>query len=141
MGHWWNKELKHPAQVSGALELAMKWQTVGSASCHQPYRIAYRLSSDNGVCKALLGNVTVNHWHPGCMDLFTPEFFQELKDLLNGDVIDVSDKIRLPVDLPAGKYRLSVAIVDQASASVVRLRIQGRSDDGWYPLSEVQVVR
>jgi len=43
------KELQHPAQVKPGekLELAMKWQNVGSAPCYKPYRVAYRLTNDS----------------------------------------------------------------------------------------------
>ena len=49
------KELKHPAQVraGGKLELSMKWQNIGSAPCYKPYRVAYRLSNDNGFSKVV----------------------------------------------------------------------------------------
>lgn len=134
------KELKHPAQASGTLELAMKWQNVGSAPCYHPYRLAYRLTNDNGFSKVVVGNVTVNRWLPGSLDLFTPEFFKEVKDLPPGEVYDVSDKIIL-ADVPAEQYKLSVAIVDESSAPVVRLGIKGRADDGWYRLSQVQVTK
>lgn len=135
-------ELKHPAQVTvgGKLDVAMKWQNVGSAPCYRPYRVAYRLSNENGVSKVIVSTVTVNRWLPGSIDLFTDEFFKEPKDLPPGDVADVADTITLPDGLGAGQYTLSVGIVD-GETPVVRLGIKGRSDDGWYPLSKVTVVK
>lgn len=135
-------ELKHPGQVTvgGKLPLAMKWQNVGSAPCYRPYRVAYRLSNENGVSKVIVSNVTVNRWLPGSIDLFTDEFFKEPKDLPPGDVADVTDTITLPDGLGAGQYTLSVGIVD-AETPVVRLGIKGRAGDGWYPLSKVEVVK
>jgi Domain of unknown function (DUF4832) len=138
------KELKHSAPVpaGGKLELTMKWQNIGSAPCYKPYRVAYRLANQNGYSKVVVSNVTVNHWLPGSMDLFTDEFFKEPKDLPTGDVADVTDTITLPDDLPAGQYTLAVAVVDgEPAAPVVRLGIRGRTADGWYPLIEVQVVK
>ncbi|MGO8749626.1 MAG: DUF4832 domain-containing protein [Thermoguttaceae bacterium] len=136
------KELKHPAQApaGGKLEISMKWQNIGSAPCYNPYRVAYRLSDENGFHKSFVSAVMVNRWLPGSIDLFTPEFFKEPKDLPRGDVNEISDKITLPADIPAGQYTLSVAIVD-TKTPVVRLAIQGRADDGWYPLSKIQVVK
>ena len=69
----------------------------------------------------------MNRWLPGSIDLFTPEFFKEPKDLPTGDVNEISDKITLPADLPAGQYTLSVAIVE-GTAPIVRLAIKGRAE-------------
>jgi hypothetical protein len=136
------KELNHPAQVAvgGKLDVAMKWQNVGSAPCYRPYHVAYRLSNENGDSKVFVSNITVNGWLPGSIDLFTDEFFKEPKDLPPGDVADVTDTITLPDGLGAGQYTLSVGIVERETP-VVRLGIKGRSDDGWYPLSKVTVVK
>ena len=100
----------------------------------------YRLSNDNGFSKVIVGSVTVNRWLPGSIDLFTPEFFTMPKDLPPGEINAVADTIPL-ADIPPGKYALSVGIVDEPSAPVVRLGIKGRGDDGWYSLSKVQVVK
>jgi hypothetical protein len=132
------KELKHPAQASGHLEVTMKWQNIGSAPCYKPYRVAYRLTGENSIARTFVGKVTVNRWLPGSIDLFTEEFFKEPKDLPPGPIYDISDTIKLPADLPAGKYTLSVAVVDEVSP-VINLAIKGRADDGWFPLSKVQV--
>jgi hypothetical protein len=136
------KELQHPARAKTGekLAVAMKWQNVGSAPCYKPYRVAYRLTGENGVSRAFVSGVTVNHWLPGSIELFTDEFFKEPQDLPPGDIVSVSDSIAVPGDLPAGKYTLSVAVVDESSAPVVRLAINGRAEDGWYPISKVQMV-
>lgn len=137
-------ELKHPAQVqAGAkLELAMKWQNTGSAPCYRPYRVAYRLSNESGYNKVLVSTVTVNRWMPGSIEVFTEEFFKEPKDLPLGEVNTVKDAVLLPKDLGAGTYNLSIGIVEPSTGLlVVRLGIIGRSDDGWYPLSKVAVMR
>lgn len=98
------KELTHPAQVKagGKLELGMKWQNTGSAPCYRPYRVAYRLSNDNGYNKVFVSTVAVNRWLPGSIDLFTDDFFKEPKDLPPGDVASVTDTIALPAGLGAG---------------------------------------
>jgi hypothetical protein len=137
------KELQHPAQAkSGAkLGLSMKWQNMGSAPCYKPYRLAYRLTNGSSYRMVFFSNITVNHWLPGSIDLFTPEFFKGPKDLPPGLVCTVSDEIRLPADLSAGKYTLSVSVVDDVSSSpVIKLAIKGRTEDGWYPISNVQIV-
>lgn len=136
------KQLAHPARArpGSKLDILMKWQNIGSAPCYKPYRLAYRLTGENGVNKTFTGTVAVNRWLPGSIELFTEEFFKEPKDLPPGPIHDVSDTITLPADMPAGTYTLSVGIVE-TSAPVVRLAIKGRAGDGWYPLSKVQVVK
>jgi len=136
-------ELKHPAQVwaGGKLELSMKWQNVGSAPCYMPYRVAYRLSNDSGFSKVIVSKTTVNRWLPGSIEMFTPEFFKMPNDLPSGEVNDVVGAVALPANLPAGPHTLSIAIVDASSTPIVRLGIKRRADDGWYPISKVQVAR
>jgi hypothetical protein len=147
------KELTHPAQVKagGKFELAMKWQNVGSAPCYKPYCVVVRLSKGDfvkGSSDDLLfdTNIAVNKWLPGSIDLFTEEFFKEPKDLPPGPIYDVSDTITLPADTPLGQYTLSVAAGKTALEPIsglsvaVRLGIKGRADDGWYPLSQIQIV-
>jgi hypothetical protein len=136
------RELKHPAtaRAGGKLQLSMKWQNVGSAPCYRPYRLAYRLTGAAGDQRALVGSVTVNRWLPGSIELFTEEFFRQPQDLPPGEIVSVTDAVTLPKDMPAGKYVLSVAVVAAETAQpVVRLAIKGRQDDGWYPLSSIQV--
>jgi hypothetical protein len=136
------RELKHPAtaQVGGSLPLQMQWQNVGSAPCYRPYRLAYRLASPGGYEKVFVSNVPVNHWLPGSIELFTEEFFRQPKDLPPGELVAVADAVALPKEMPAGKYVLSVAVVaDQLAKPVVRLGIKGRREDGWYPLSSIQL--
>jgi hypothetical protein len=135
------KELKHQAAVKpgGTLEVATKWQNIGSALCYRPYRLAYRLSNGSGYAKIIAGKTTVNHWLPGSIEVFTPEFFRNPKDLPPGEITPAADTLTLPADLPAGQYTFSLAVVDQAEKPVVRLAIKGRDEDGWYPLGKVRV--
>jgi hypothetical protein len=138
------KEMKHPpsARPGEKVHLTMKWQNVGSAPCYKPYRLAYRLSDNQGYEKAFVGNVAVNKWLPGSIELFTEEFFQQPADLPPGEVYDVADTIALPADFPAGEYALSVGVVDPDGAQpVVQFGIKGRDEGGWYPLSKVKINR
>ena len=138
------KELKHPSnsQPGTTIQLAMKWQNMGSAPCYKPLRLAYRLANGQGYEKVFVGTVTVNKWLPGSIELFTEEFFKEPKDLPPGEVIDAADSIQLPNDLSPGTYTLSIAVVGtEDTKPIVRLGIKGRSEDGWYPLSTVNISR
>jgi hypothetical protein len=136
------RELKHPQRVKpGApLVLRMKWQNVGSAPCYRPYRVAYRLTDPNGYDKTLVGNVVVNKWLPGEVETFTEEFIKNPPDLPPGPVVNVTDHPMLPQDIPVGTFRLAIGIVGEKTPKpVVRLGVKGRTDDGWYPLSEIKV--
>lgn len=136
------RELKHPkrARASEPLVLAMRWQNVGSAPCYRPYRVAYRLTNKSGYTKTLIGTVTVEKWMPGSVETFTPEFFKEPADLPLGEIVEVVDRVVLPANMPAGTFRLSVGVVgEKTSQPVVRLGIKGRAEDGWYPLSELEL--
>ena len=138
------RELSHPSQVraGGNLEIAMKWQNIGSAPCYRPYRLAYRLSDSDGDHRVFVGSVTANKWLPGEIELFTEEFFKEPADLPPGEIVDVADSIRLPDDLSSGTFTLSVAVVEEEdSEPVVQLGIKGQSKDGWYPLSTVTISK
>ena len=135
-------EIAHPAQAKAGSEfnISTKWQNVGCAPCYQPYRVAYRLGNASGYQKVFVSPTTVNHWLPGSIELFTPEFLKMPKDLPPGPVNEVTDSINLPANLPPGDYTLSIGVVDANSEQpVVRLGITGRDQDGWYPLSKVAI--
>ncbi len=135
------REACYPAAVGDTLDVAMKWQNVGSAPCYRPYRVAFRLTGTEGTSRTLVSEVTVNSWLPGSVDLFTEAFFKEVPDLPPGPVCDASAKLALPSDLPAGEYTVSIAVVDETRTPVVRLAVKGRAADGWYPLGQVAVRR
>jgi hypothetical protein len=137
-------ELKHPAQARPGtrLDVASSWRNTGSAPCYRPYRLAYRLTGPDGRVLTIVGRDTVNRWLPGSVELFTEAFLDQPPDLPPGEMHRVSQPIDLPSDLPAGKYALSVAVVgEKTDAPVLRLGIQGRGSDGWYPVSAIQVAR
>ena len=46
----------------------------------------------------------------------------------------------LPPDLPEGEYELQIGIVDPHTRRPrVRLAIEGRNDEGWYPMGTISV--
>jgi hypothetical protein len=46
----------------------------------------------------------------------------------------------VPEDLPAGNYEFSVALLDPMTLQPgIRLAIEGRGNDGWYPLGKIRV--
>ncbi len=99
------------------------------AKCHA--------ANDDGYEKVFVGKATVNNWLPGSIELFTEEFFKQPADLPPGEIHDIADTIALPKDIPAGGYTVSVGVVGVVTAqAVVQLGIQGRDEDGWYPVAE-----
>jgi hypothetical protein len=138
------KELIHPKQAKPGelLKIAMKWQNTGSAPCYRPYRIAYRLSNDDGDTTTIVGLETVDQWMPGEIEVFTEDFFEQPADLPPGPTNEVAETIPLPDDLPSGTFTLSIAVVGEHNTEpIVQLGIKGRGKDGWYPLSTITIVR
>ena len=136
------QELHHPpaARPGGKLALAMTWRNVGSAPCYRPYRLAWRLAKAGGSEHVAVGKVTVNRFLPGTVELFTKDFYAGRFELPRGKAVAVTDTIALPKDLTAGTYRLSLAVVAKGSTTpAIRLGIRGRADDGWYPLSRIDI--
>lgn len=131
------KELRHASEVKahGKIEFAMKWQNTGSAPCYRPYRLAYRLSGAHGIVHVLPSAVTVNGWMPGSAESPSAE-------PPSGEVVDVRDAVLLPEQLRPGEYSVSIGVVAPQGGPdlpVVRLAIQDRDSDGWYPLSRISV--
>jgi hypothetical protein len=134
------KEMSHPRQAApgAVVTIETKWQNVGSAPCYRPYRVAYRLTNRSGYARVLPGTVTVNQWMPGSVPVFGEGFLQEVPDLPPGEIMPVTERMTLPIDLPEGEYNLAIGIVGEDSTEpVVRLAIKGRAADGWYPLSRL----
>ena len=79
---------------------------------------------------------------PGHVETFSEEFIKNPPELPPGPVIDVVDRVVVPAGMPAGLYRLAIGIVDeQTTEPVVQLGIKGRTQHGWYPLSEIKVIK
>jgi hypothetical protein len=154
------RQIEHPARIRTGepLRLAMKWQNTGSAPCYRPYRVAYRLTSENAGEKILVGNVTVEKWMPGHVETFSDEFIKDPPELPPGPVVDVTDQIVVPANMSAGLYRLAIGVVgfhrvDAVPPSnrgqdardtwkpVVQLGIKGRTQDGWYQLSKIEITK
>jgi hypothetical protein len=52
----------------------------------------------------------------------------------------LKESLALPEDLEAGEYALALGVVDpKTREAAVRLAIEGRAADGWYPLSSLTI--
>ncbi len=133
-------EFRHPKQMKPGelLSIKMRWQNTGSAPCYRPYHLAYRLTGENGMSHFIPSNITVNHWMPGTVEPFTDAFLKSPPELPPGKVVEIADRVHIPKNLPPGRYRLALGVVDASSNKpIVQLGIAGRDEAGWYPLSAV----
>jgi hypothetical protein len=136
------RQMRHPRHVRAgdSLKLEMNWQSIGSAPCYKPYRVAYRLTNTHGYNQIFVGAATVDKWMPGTVEVFSPEFLKEPPDLPPGDIVTVVDRLTLPEEMLPGQYDLAVGIVGEHSLKpVAGIAIQGRTDDGWYMLSKLVI--
>ena len=116
------RELTHEKTVKRGepLTVEMTWANVGVAPPYGDYTIAVRLTPADGPPVVLDGQ-SVKGWLPG-------EHTVELP-------------LPLLADLTPGVYQMAVALTDpQSGEPAIRLAIEGRDDDGWYPLSEFEVT-
>ncbi len=136
------RELKYPMPLKAGdpLTLEMKWQNVGSAPCYKPYRLAYRLTDDQGHRRIIVGQTTVETWMPGTVKVSTEEFIEKPPELPLGPVVEVTEHLSLPADLRAESYSVAIAIVgEQSTDPIVKLAIKGRLPDGWYPVCKINI--
>lgn len=136
------REISYPARVSrgGEVRLLMRWQNVGSAPCYRPYRVAFRIRSGE-TAKVFVGWIPVDRWMPGALPLFTDDFPRATPDLPLGPIDVCSDRFVIPDTFPPGEAELAIAVVDACTRQpVVRLAIDGRGDDGWYPIGTLAIA-
>ena len=111
------RRIEYPASVrsGSAAMFHMWWVNAGVAPIYRPY-------------------VLVLQFH-GLRDA-TIELPADIRKWLPGDAL-VDETVQIP-DLPAGEYRLRVALLDPRSRRpAIALGIAGRQDDGWYDLGTI----
>jgi hypothetical protein len=115
------RKLTYPARVRphGVLPFTSWWENKGVAPCYRDFPLALRLVGEQHT-EVLLTDADIPSWLPG--------------DAL------YDDRVFLPRNLPEGEYELQLGIVDrQTREPRVRLAIEGRNDDGWYPMGTITV--
>jgi hypothetical protein len=105
--------------------VTIQWENVGVAppyrDCHVALRLSTRDDRQGKACVVVTDN-SIRGWLPGTQKT-------ELR-------------FKLPESARAGVQQLAVGVVDPASREpAVRLAIPGRDATGWYPVSELEVVR
>lgn len=115
-------EHKGRAAPGSEVSIRMKWENVGVAPPYRDYLIAFRLSGgEDGREFVSVCDTSIKGWLPG--------------------EIEVTEKLKLPDDLKPERYEFALALVDPLTHEpAIRLAIAGRDEDGWYPLSHIEVT-
>jgi len=117
------RKLEHERAVSpgSMLEARLTWENRGVAPPYRDNFLALRLKGrETGEIHILASDISIKGWLPGR--------------------IEKTLSLELPGSLRPGVYDLALAVVDSATRSpCVRLAISGREEDGWYPLSRIEV--
>ncbi len=107
-------------KINGKLPFKSWWENNGVAPCYKDFTLAIRLKSGDQMA-VLPTDANIREWMPG------------------DNVCDGS--LFVPGDLPSGTYQVQVAIVDRWNfESRVKLAIEGRGEDGWYQLGQIQIT-
>jgi hypothetical protein len=116
------RSLEHSEQAKpgAGFDVKMGWENVGVAPPYGDYRLAFRLTDSAGKSVPLFSATSIRGWLPGA--------------------VTASESFKFPEKLAKGKCRLAVGIVDPRTwEPAVRLAIEGREAEGWYPVSAVEV--
>ncbi len=109
----------------GRLILKHQWTNAGVAPCYESYALGFTLhdQQDKVVASQIdFPEVPTTHWNPE-------------------SVIDNQTVMRIPADMPAGKYRLKVAMsLPEKQQASLQLGIAGRDGEGRYLLCEIPAV-
>jgi len=117
------KEMEHVKAINSgdSLPISMIWENVGVAPSYRDYTLALRFTHmDSRAAFVLPSEASIKGWLPG-----------EIK---------ISESFDLPDNIKPGHYELAIGVVEPGTKNpAVRLAIAGRDEDGWYPLSAIEV--
>lgn len=116
------RRFSYPRQLhpNGSLAFLSWWENKGVAPCYKDFTLALRLISENDSI-VLPTEAIIKEWLPG------------------DNIYDHS--IELPTDMAPDTYELQIAVVDRVNYEPrVNLAIEGRQEDGWYPLGPIEIV-
>ena len=115
------RKFEYPSYVhrQGQLPFTSLWENIGVAPIYKDYKFAVRLRNEQKTLILPTG--------------------ADMRDWLPGD-IQYDENLYIPFDVPLGKYRLEIAVVSPVSFEPrVKLAIEGKTDDGWYSIGEIEV--
>jgi hypothetical protein len=117
------RQLKHSKEVKegSPLSISMIWENVGVAPPYRDYMLAFRFTN-KGISHVIVDNTSIKGWLPG--------------------KIEINKSINLPDNIKSGNYDLAIGIVDKTTNKpAIRLAIEGRAEDGWYPISSFEAIK
>jgi len=107
-------------QVNSKLDFTTWWENKGVAPCYKNYVLALKLKNKQTEV-VLTTNADITNWLPG-------------DNIYN-------DGVFIPVDVAPGSYNIHIALLDPLTFQPkIKLAIEGRDNDGWYSLGDVQIV-
>ena len=115
------RKFEYPSFVyrQGQLSFSSLWENVGVAPVYKEYLFAVRLRNEQ---KTIVLPTAAN-----------------IRDWLPGDIL-YEENLYIPLDAPAGKYRVELAIVSPVTYEPrIQIAIDGKTDDGWYFLGDVEI--
>ena len=117
------RRLLYPQKVEAgdSLTLEMEWENKGVAPCYLLHPLALEFRPVAGDTSWVVEtDVDITQWLPG--------------------TVRVQPRVALPADLPPGEYELGIGMLDPYTRRPrIRFAIRGRSEDGWYRLSRIQI--
>lgn len=125
------RRFEHPgkARAGSSLPVKMWWENTGSAPPYHKYQLAIEFRSKAAVTN-LFGAM------PSVAKTVLPV---DVRKWLPGDAV-YEGPVSLDAKLPPGHYLVRVALLDpRTGVPAIRLAMEGRNDDGWYDVSEIEV--
>ncbi len=99
----------------------MLWENVGVAPPYNDHKLAFRFANQDGAY-TIIDDTSIKGWLPG--------------------KIEIDKQINLPENIKPGSYNLSIGIVDVVTIKPsIRLAIEGRDNDGWYSISNIEIIK
>ncbi len=115
------RKFTYPSFVKAGEELTFTswWDNKGVAPCYKPYPLAFRIK-DKTRQWIIYSDADIRTWLPG----------DNLYD----------DAVKVPSGILEGEYNLEIALLDLYSEQPkIQLAIEGKQEDGWYPLGCIRV--
>jgi hypothetical protein len=117
-------EFTYPSSVKNGelMKYTMKWENSGVAPIYMQYPLAFNISSISDSTKRwiIVTNEDIKHWMPG--------------------VTDINSELKMPDNIPSGKYEISVGLISQVTNKpVISLAIEGKGSEGWYKMGEILI--
>jgi len=125
------RRLAHPeaAAPGDTIAVTTHWENVGSAPPYRDWRLAFRLGPATSPIVTIT-EVSVSGWLPSSFQI------QQGMDSSQS----VESMLPIPAGMPTGDHDLSVAIVDaETGLPAIQLGIESAQENGWYPLSHIDV--